>query len=194
MEVYDDDDNNNDDGDDDDDDDDDDDGGDDDSNSGEISDTLTFEESPSTQVEPSVVSDTSGWADSAPDLCASYSETENEASLLADETFADEDWESDSYDEEEGENDLDVLVTENGPGDLSQNDTQTSEDSSEEQPLYAGAPITLGTSILLTLTFAMSHSLSGDALSHLLELIDAHCITPNLCTTPLISSKATSNN
>lgn len=72
---------------------------------------------------------------------------------------------------------------------ISQNDTQTSEDSLEEQPLYAGTPITLGSGILLTLTFAMSYSLSGEALLHLLELIDAHCITPNLYTTSIAKFK-----
>ena len=151
-----------------------------DSNSGAMSNICTFQEPSLTQDEPG----------NALDLCASDSQTENEFSLLEDETYADENWESDSYDQEEGEDDLDVLVAENGPGDVTQNDTQTSEDSGEEQPLYAGAPITLGTSILLTLTFAMSYSLSGEALSHLLELIDAHCITPNLCITSITKFKS----
>lgn len=155
---------------------DDDDGDDDNSNSGEISATLTFQGSPLTHVE----------SGSALHLCAL--DSQNEASQLEDETYANEEWESDSYDREEGDNDLDTLVAENGPGELSQNDTETSEDS-EEQPLYAGAPITLGASILLILTFPMSYSLRGGAMSHLLELIDVHCITPNLCRTSITTFK-----
>lgn len=40
--------------------------------------------------------------------------------MLEDETYAGEDWEGDRYDEEEGEDHLDILVGENGPGDKSE--------------------------------------------------------------------------
>ena len=130
------------------------------------------------------MSDLSDREDSVLGICESDSQTESETSLLADETFADEDWEIDCFnDDEDEEGRLNVLhvATENEPG---------SSNKDEEQPLYAGAPITLGTSILLILTFAMSHSLSGEALSHLLELIDTHCIKPNLCMTSINKLKS----
>ncbi|XP_028517453.1 uncharacterized protein LOC110247556 isoform X1 [Exaiptasia diaphana] len=50
-----------------------------------------------------------------------------------------------------------------------------------ESLLYDGAPITLGSSMLLTITFALSHNLTGEALADLLSLIACHCKTPNLC-------------
>ena len=52
----------------------------------------------------------------------------------------------------------------------------------EEKPLYHGARITLGVSLLLIITFAMCHQLSGTALMDLLTLIDIHLITPNCFT------------
>lgn len=55
----------------------------------------------------------------------------------------------------------------------------------ERQYLYKGAPITLGASLLLIMTFAVRHGLSGVALADLLILIELHCITPNLCRTSM---------
>ena len=52
----------------------------------------------------------------------------------------------------------------------------------EEKPLYTGARITLGVSLLLIITFAMRHQLSGIALTDLLTLIDIHLIAPNCFT------------
>lgn len=51
----------------------------------------------------------------------------------------------------------------------------------EDQPLYDGAPITMGSSMLLLMPFVMKYSLSGAALSDLLDLISAHCKIPNHC-------------
>lgn len=118
-------------------------------------------------------------------ICESDSQVENEMSQLADEAYADEEWESYSSDDNEDDQDChqDILANEIEPGSLSQGDSSMSGDG--DQPLYVGAPITLGASTLLIITFAMTHSLSGEALSHLLDLIDAHCITPNLCTTAI---------
>ena len=50
-----------------------------------------------------------------------------------------------------------------------------------EKPLYAGARLTLGISMLLIVTFGVRHGLSGVALSDLLTLIDLHCLLPNCC-------------
>lgn len=55
----------------------------------------------------------------------------------------------------------------------------------ERHPLYQGAPITLGASLLLVMTFAVRHGLSGVALTDLLILIELHCIAPNLCKTSM---------
>lgn len=132
---------------------------------------LDFDLSP---VEQPDVADSISWEDSLCDLSASDSWTadQDETSILADETFADEDWEGDSSDDADGgdddhhqvdkESNLDMPATGSEPGSLSNNDTLASED--EDKLLYPGAPITLGTSILLLLTFAMSHSLSSEAL------------------------------
>lgn len=50
-----------------------------------------------------------------------------------------------------------------------------------DQPLYAGATITLAGSMILLIAFAMRHSLTGEALADLLVLLELHCLTPNLC-------------
>lgn len=50
-----------------------------------------------------------------------------------------------------------------------------------DKPLYAGARLTLGVSMLLIVTFAVRHALSGVALSDLLTLIEMHCLLPNCC-------------
>ena len=50
-----------------------------------------------------------------------------------------------------------------------------------EKPLYTGARLTLGISMLLIVTFAVRYSLSGVALSDWLNLIELHCLLPNCC-------------
>ena len=65
----------------------------------------------------------------------------------------------------------------------SHEETQQSDLHVKEQfPLYTGARITLGMSLLLIITFAMRHQLSGTALADLLTLIDLHLISPNCFT------------
>ena len=46
-------------------------------------------------------------------------------------------------------------------------------------PLFEGARLTLGVSMLLVITFAMRHSITGVAFADLLLLIEAHLISPN---------------
>jgi len=46
-------------------------------------------------------------------------------------------------------------------------------------PLFEGARLTLGVSMLLVITFAMRHSITGVALADLLLLIEVHLISPN---------------
>lgn len=46
-------------------------------------------------------------------------------------------------------------------------------------PLFGGARLSLGVSMLLVITFAMRHSIIGVALADLLLLIEVHLISPN---------------
>ena len=55
------------------------------------------------------------------------------------------------------------------------------EDYLDGKSLYPGAAITVGLSAFLIMTFALRHMLSGEALSDMLTLISAHCLSPNLC-------------
>lgn len=57
----------------------------------------------------------------------------------------------------------------------------TNDISSAENPLYDGAPISVAVSMLLIITFAIRHSLSGTALVDLLTLVSLHCALPNQC-------------
>lgn len=63
------------------------------------------------------------------------------------------------------------------------------DDNADFKPLYPGAAITVGLSALLIMTFALRHMLSGEALSDMLTLISAHCISPNLCMKSLFELK-----
>lgn len=60
---------------------------------------------------------------------------------------------------------------------------------SDDSLLYEGSPITVGASLLLIITFSITHNLTGDALSDLLSLIACHCLSPNLCVTTLSKLK-----
>lgn len=51
--------------------------------------------------------------------------------------------------------------------------------SSCDSPLYAGSPVTFSVSLLLIITFAMRHNLTGLALADLLTLINVHLLVPN---------------
>ena len=51
----------------------------------------------------------------------------------------------------------------------------------EDVPLYDGAPISMAVSMLLIVTYAVRHSLTGLALVDLLTLISLHCALPNQC-------------
>ena len=54
-----------------------------------------------------------------------------------------------------------------------------------DQSLYEGCPITVGISMLLIMTVAMRHGMTGEALQDILTLISLHCISPNYCTESL---------
>ena len=48
-------------------------------------------------------------------------------------------------------------------------------------PLYSGAHITVAVSMLIIITFAVRHSLTGLALVDLLTIASLHCAWPNQC-------------
>ena len=56
--------------------------------------------------------------------------------------------------------------------------------SVDDNPIYPNARITNAVSMLLIMTFALKHKLSGVAIRDLLSLIDIHCLEPN----PLLKS------
>lgn len=55
------------------------------------------------------------------------------------------------------------------------------DEASEDRPLYNGAPITVAVSILLIVTYAVRHCLTGLAIFDLLTLLSLHCTIPNQC-------------
>ena len=59
----------------------------------------------------------------------------------------------------------------------------------QDQSLYEGCPITVGISMLLIMTVAMHHGMTGEALQDILTLICLHCISPNYCTESLLRFK-----
>lgn len=50
-----------------------------------------------------------------------------------------------------------------------------------DEVLYPGARLTLGESMLSILAFYLSESLTGVGLVRPLELIEMHCLAPNIC-------------
>ena len=86
-------------------------------------------------------------------------------------------------DEQEGIEDyLTAFDSEESAGD-EKNDDQNR--GSADVPLYSGAPITVAVSMLLIITFAVRHSLTGLALVDLLTLVSLHCALPNQCTSSM---------
>ena len=53
------------------------------------------------------------------------------------------------------------------------------ESDTSDMPLFEGARLSLSVSMLLVITFAMRHSITGVALADLLLLIEVHLISPN---------------
>ena len=67
------------------------------------------------------------------------------------------------------------------PGDDSPNQGK----ARPETPLFPEATITVGTSMLLILSYSLRHGLSAVALTDLLLLISLHCPAPSFCTLAL---------
>lgn len=89
-----------------------------------------------------------------------------------------------SFDDNENDNNEDSIN-----GDLSdENDDNEGDNNNEpehEPPLYPSARLTLSESMVAILIFYLRHSLSGVALVDLLELIELHCLVPNVCKSSL---------
>ena len=62
---------------------------------------------------------------------------------------------------------------------------QESDDSDSPMYIYEGARLTVAESLLLTMTFAVTYNLTGEALGSLLVLLNLHCWQPNKCLTSL---------
>lgn len=76
---------------------------------------------------------------------------------------------------------LDVLCGEENPVDNKQVNEDDDRDILASGCLYNGAPITVGVSMLLIITFAVRHSLTGVAVVDLLTLVSLHCALPHQC-------------
>lgn len=104
-----------------------------------------------------------------------------------------------------GESDGDQSYAENSHGNSSDPGDSDPEDSSHDEdedgsddeadfpedntPLYNGAQITFGESLIAILSFVLSHKLTGQCLNDLLSLIALHCGPNNLCLTTLYKFK-----
>lgn len=92
---------------------------------------------------------------------------ENQENTLSDSSLDDLD---DSF---YGDNNITTEVS------LEMNNMETQALSDNEKPIYLNARITNAVSILLIMTYAVTHKLSGEALKDLLSLIDIHCLVPH---------------
>nr|XP_022308550.1 uncharacterized protein LOC111114507 [Crassostrea virginica] len=91
----------------------------------------------------------------------------DDSELFGETTKESGDWQDDDFEPDEEEH-----------GDI---ENTAADVMDADQPLYAGATITLAGSMILLIAFAMRHSLTGEALADLLVLLELHCLTPNLC-------------
>ena len=78
----------------------------------------------------------------------------------------------------DGESEDIAMLPGESPLDSSFEESSTTDDLNK--PIFEASQITLATSILLTVIFALKYSLSGVALADLLTLISLHCSIPSL--------------
>lgn len=85
-------------------------------------------------------------------------------------------------DEEEGVEDYFMAFESEERVTINENTDQQDKGSTcTDVPLYSGAPITVAVSMLLIITFAIRHSLTGLAIADLLTLVSLHCSLPSNC-------------
>ena len=95
---------------------------------------------------------------------------DNDIEKTTNDNLVDDDYsgEEESDDEAEEQREANPNCFESGAND----NIHVHEALNEDKPLYKGSPITVAVSIMLIMTFAMRHTLTGIALSDLLTLIE----------------------
>lgn len=80
-------------------------------------------------------------------------------------------------------NEFDIMVEEMLEEEKQKLDKKSSDNQSniDNEPIYQGSRLTVSISMLLIVTFATRHNLSGVALCDLLNLIKVHCPSDNIC-------------
>ena len=96
-------------------------------------------------------------------------------------TELEQDTKPDSEDEQDIDEYLDAFDCDENADSVNSTDDKVQEQKSADVPLYSGAPISVAVSMLLIVTFAIRHSLTGLALVDLLTLVSLHCALPNQC-------------
>ena len=71
--------------------------------------------------------------------------------------------------------------------DSTEDDDGTHDDSND--PIYAGAPLTVAESCLAIFTLVARYAVTGVLLSHILSLVEMHCMRPNKCPISLYKFK-----
>ena len=80
-----------------------------------------------------------------------------------------------------GVSDSDEENEQSGPGCGASSSTCTLPVSTDDRPLYDGAPLTVSASGILIMQYKMRHKLTSESVADLLELLRLHCPTPNYC-------------
>ena len=94
-------------------------------------------------------------------------------------TYVTSEFHQDLNDRDDGMDELPETEDTNGSSTQDDYVKITELSSSQDTPLYAGSAVTFSVSLLLIITFAMRHNLSGLALADLLTLINVHLVVPN---------------
>ena len=89
--------------------------------------------------------------------------------------------EQDRIHAEEEEGVEDYLLAFDSAEQTEDENTYRKDEASEDLALYNGAPITVAASMLLIVTYAVRHCLTGLAIVDLLTLVSLHCAIPNQC-------------
>lgn len=96
--------------------------------------------------------------------------------------FSENEEHSNTSDFSESDSDASEYLTDESNSSSSENESDYNaeyEDTLKDMPIYEGARLNTGASMLLIMTFILEHNLSGDAFSDLLDLISLHCKPEN---------------
>lgn len=115
-------------------------------------------------------------------IAVTITDSESDCEEGADEMDATPEFEGSAEDQEYFADDVDdAMSDEVNSSETSSNASESVPLSSEDQPLYDGARLSVGTSMLLIATFVLRHGLTGEAIFDLLTLVELHCLAGNLC-------------